>query len=267
MIHANIHLHADDDNNKYDLHPFLKPLTEQLALQHPTWVFEGKRYSHRHINNISYRVATSIKITEKREEIGSYEVGAYNKKDCYSITNKRISAARERGDSTKTTDIKKAIKVINKFVSRQTILEKVSEAQKAAESAVGDVRAVKSRMHSSLYSALMPTVTKLLVDQWDTLSPSMNLTADTMRFPEAVRESLVAEHIQTAYNTGNGHLVLIDGLDYALKKGDEEVVLLRSDQLPDEVKGKIGILKLVEVSQIVENVGIRARENVFFVLS
>ena len=102
MTYANIKILPSDSQNTYDLHPFLKPLVEQLALQHPTWIFEGKNYYPR---GGGVHHSGRVLITDKREEIGRISLGVYNNKNAFVLSSRRIDDSRERGHDSKTTAV------------------------------------------------------------------------------------------------------------------------------------------------------------------
>lgn len=265
MTYANIKILPSDSQNTYDLHPFLKPLVEQLALQHPTWTFEGKNY---HPRGGDVYHSGKVVITDKREEIGRISLGVYNNKNAFVLSSRRIDDSRERGHDSKTTDIKKAVKIVNKFISRKTILEKVMEAHTNTLNTINSVLQVKGQKEASTYNSIRVPLTALLMASWDRLSPILCLNEEGMNFPNAVAEHKTAVDIYDAFSQGAGYLVFIDGLDYAVNKiGSDERKVLTSDQLPDDIKGKVGMLKLVNDSQIIENVGIKVASDTFFVLA
>ena len=265
MAYDNIKMRegVDKHGNTFDLHPFLRPLIEKVALDHPTWTLECKE--HKFISGIQKDTtvfARSVLITEKREEIGKVSIGLYNARNCFVIHNERVTKVRVRGRSIRTTDMKKAIKQINKFVARKTVLEMMDEAQTNASSTAYNVMANKYSILKKSYDEMMPIVVNLLVAQWDTLGLSIK-----EGFPREVSESRIANDMNECRNSGGGWLVLINGLDYAVQKGgkDAEVKILTSEQLPDFIRRAVGMLKLVENSQIIEGAGIRVNDNTFFI--
>jgi hypothetical protein len=44
------------------------------------------------------------------------------------------------------------------------------------------------------------------------------------------------------------------------------MVMHTDDSLPDILRGGLGLLKLVEVGTTIPNIGVRAEDNIFFVL-
>jgi hypothetical protein len=264
MAYDNIKMRvgADKHGNTFDIHPFLRPLAEKVALDHPTWTLECQE--HKFVSGIQKDTtvfARSVVITEKREEIGKVSIGLYNNRNCFVIHNERVTKVRVRGSSIRTTDMKKAIKQINKFVARKTVLEMLDEAWTNSNSVAYNVMASKYSILKKSYDDMMPIVVNLLVAQWDTLGLSIK-----DGFPREVSESRIANEMNECRSNGKGWLVLINGLDYAVQKQGADVQVLTSEQLPDFIRRAVGMLKLVDDSQIIEGAGIRVNANTFFIL-
>jgi hypothetical protein len=66
---------------------------------------------------------------------------------------------------------------------------------------------------------------------------------------------------------GNMYLVLLDGMDYAIQKGNDAPTIKASEQLPDYMRRAVGLLKLVEDNQVIHGVGYRANANTFMVIN
>ena len=66
---------------------------------------------------------------------------------------------------------------------------------------------------------------------------------------------------------GNAYLVYIDGLDYAIQKGDKNPITMKaSEELPDFIRRGVGMLKLLEDEQIIIDVGLRVNATTFVIL-
>jgi hypothetical protein len=270
MAYDNIKIREDKDGqeNTFGIHPFLKPLAETVALAHPTWLLVCKDYKMIMGGKANELLARQVVIAEKREEIGKVSMGMYNERKCFVINNERIDKSRKRGSSIRTTDMKKAIKQINKFVARKSVLEMLATAQEHASHVAYSVTTNKDRIIAATYSKMMPTVVKLLLEQWDTLNPQLSITDEERHnFPKEVDESRVANAVYDCRNNGSGWLVLINELDYAVQKGKGgEIKVCTSEQLPDFIRRGVGMLKLVEDSQIIEGAGLKVNANTFFIL-
>jgi len=267
MTFANIHFkdHKAVDTAtevKLALAPFLTPLIHHLALNNPQWLFTCKGYKFSHQET---HYAHTVHISEKREPLGKIEIGTYNGKQAFCIHNERIKESRKRGEDSKTADVKKAIKIVSKFVSRVTIGEMVEKALASAQSTAYNVDAQKYREYSMIYFKLEPVAMPFLVEHWEEFS-KVAAPAGAADLPFKFNEYGIAHKVKLAHENDKTYLVLINGIDYAMKHGQGEVTLLSSEQLPDFIRRGVGMLKLVEDSQIIDGVGLRVNDHTFIVL-
>ena len=266
MTYANIHFKkfADQpEDEKVAITTFLEPLIHHLALNNPQWILTGEGYKFGFNTKTHY--ATVFNISEKREHIGKVETGTYNGKSAFVICNERITDSRKRGEASKTTDIKKAIKIISKFVSRVTIGEMLENARASASCSAYNVDGQKYRDFATLYGALQAEATNFLVDNWEEFSKRM-MPTPCVEFPAKVREYSIAHKVKLAHENDTTYLVLINGIDYVVKRGQGEVELLSSEKLPEFIRRGVGMLKLVENSQIIDGVGLKVDDNIFIVM-
>jgi hypothetical protein len=56
-------------------------------------------------------------------------------------------------------------------------------------------------------------------------------------------------------------------MDYALRKGSENLTIKTSEELPDYIRQGIGMLKLVGDKQIISNIGLRVDQSTFVLLN
>jgi hypothetical protein len=84
---------------------------------------------------------------------------------------------------------------------------------------------------------------------------------------EAEAEMLTVTDIESKFKSDKGtSLVLLSNGKYVVKTGDE-VQLYDDNTLPVEMRGKLGMLKLVEPEQMIEGVGCRATTEIFVLLT
>ena len=249
--------------------PFLKPLIEALALKYPQWTFESLYNSTNHSTKIEE--ANRFKIVDKREELGTIGKDYCSSGYRFQIDNHRINAMRERGSGMKTVHLDKAIKHVNKFVGKKNINEKLSEARQVAEnnlSGVANHKQWKMRevwLDDAISAELQKYLVSVFPNALTMLDPKLiNRLED---FPTRVTERLEVDSMVKQLRLGNMHLVLLDGMDYALQKGSEPPTIKASEQLPDYMRRAIGLLKLVEDNQVIHGVGYRANATTFMVVN
>ena len=249
--------------------PFLKPLVEALALKYPQWTFESLYNSTNH--STKTEEAARFKIVDKREELGSISKDYCRSGYRFQIDNHRINNMRERGSGMKTIHLDKAIKHVNKYFSKKNVNEKLNEAKQKAEQGLSSVASHKQWKMRELWldDAISAEFQKYLVsvfpDALTMLDPKVISRLED--FPTRVAEKLEADNMTKQLRMGNMHLVLLDGMDYAIQKGNEPPTIKASEQLPDYMRRAIGLLKLVEDNQLITGVGYRADANTFMVVN
>jgi len=249
--------------------PFIKPLVEALALKYPQWTFESLYNSTNH--NTKTEEATRFKVIDKREELGilgkEYCSSGYR----FQVDNHRINNMRERGSGMKTIHLDKAIKHVNKYFSKKNVDEKLREAKEVAQNGLGNVASQKQWKMRELWldDAISVELQKYLVsvfpDALTMLDPKVIKGLED--FPTRVTEKIEVDGMMKELRLGNMHLVLLDGMDYAIQKGNEPPTIKASEQLPDYMRRAIGLLKLVEDNQVIHGVGYRANANTFMVVN
>lgn len=275
MTYENIKLKEHDDGTGAKvtsaIEPFLVELVEKLALKHPQWVFQEdtSNYKWDMVNNKSVKtgfVATSFKVIDKREELGSIYVDQYAKGKRYAVDNFRVQEMRERGSGMKTIHLNKAIKHIDKFFGKKNITEKVEEANRVALQISYQVNNQLGHKLQATWRDLQPGAIAFLLDKhWEEFCAVAK--TDVENFPRKNAEANASDAIDKALRKGDAYLVYIDGLDYAIQKGDKNPISMKaSEELPDFIRRSVGMLKLLEDQQILIDVGLRVNATTFVVL-
>ncbi len=124
MTYANIKfsfLKEDECARVFDAHPFLKPLVEKLALDHPEWALEFGDYK---FHGDTPLLGHKFIIMEGLEVLGTVSLGTLKRKRCYVIRNERIEKMRKPSIGIKVTDFNEAIAQVNNFFKPKTPAEK-----------------------------------------------------------------------------------------------------------------------------------------------
>ena len=85
---------------------------------------------------------------------------------------------------------------------------------------------------------------------------------------ERNEERKLANYIQNVRNNSGGILVLLHGDKYVLldDRATSEPETMAASQLSDDMRGKMGILKVVEDNDVIESVGMRINPTTFYVV-
>lgn len=271
MTYENIKLSSKELQEGWTrtIDPFLKPLIEALALKYPQWTFESLYNTTNH--STKTEEANRFKIVDKREELGVIGKDYCRSGYRFQIDNHRINNMRERGSGMKTIHLDKAIKHVGKFFSKKNVNEKLKEAKELAQNGLGNVASSKNWKMREIWNndELSEELQKYLLSVFPNaltmLDPKLiNRLED---FPVRVAEKLEVDSMVKQLRLDNMHLVLLDGMDYALQKGNEPPTIKASEQLPDYMRKAIGLLKLVEDNQVINGIGYRANANTFLVVN
>jgi hypothetical protein len=275
MTYENIKFKEHDDGagNKATvaIEPFLVELIEKLALKYPQWVFEeeASNFTWQQVNGKSVRsgyVATHFKVIDKREELGSVYADHYAKGKRYAVDNFRVAQMRERGSGMKTIHLNKAMKHIDKFFGKKNITEKVEEACKVAYQISYQVNNQLVSKKQNAWRDLQPKAIDFLLDKhWEEFCAFAK--TDLEDYPRKDAEAKASDAIDQALRKGDAYLVHIDGLDYAIQKGEKNPITMKaSEELPDFIRRGVGMLKLLEDHQIIIDIGLRVSPTTFVVL-
>lgn len=194
----------------------------------------------------------------------------------YVIHNLRILRKRERGDSDKTKDINKALKILAKTFGTKTIDERVKEAMRDCEVRVGDIAMRKySQFNGGYVSFARAIEAHLMVDKWEEIKQvAMDNGVDlTMldKLPSAYEDKQIAEEVEKCVKDKKGVVVIIHGNDYAVQSfptanAEPITEMFSTDTLPEWIKRGVGMLKLVEPEHMVGKIGYKIKSDAFFVM-
>lgn len=247
----------------------LKPILDTLLLDKPLWNFRVTNF-----NGFEHE-GSVLAILKDNEELGhvSYaRVGYSNSNLKYKVHNHRINAKMERRSFYSTESVDKAVAKIKKEFTAKTMTELLSDAEKQAGQAMYDLRSNKHgefRLHSqAVDKALMEYTTSV---GWEPFKEYVRNTNVTIYNTIGKRDELYAEFlemdaIEKQYQNDKALFVLRCDTMYSVKQGDNTVRYSDAD-LPESMKRKLGMLKLIDPKHYITGVGFRADENSFVVMS
>jgi hypothetical protein len=251
----------------------LQELIEPLALKHPEWRFEPSETTRHNTssNDKMSLVVTRFDVYFNRECLGwvGRERNYTRAEDTYVIYNERIEKSMQRGRSTKTGKLDKALRIVEKTFSpakHDEVFDKlITQARSHLASHVRSKEGNADRIWSMHYEEIRD----YMLTRWDeyvAATPSKKLRSDIGEYPRLVEEfNLVKEMYNNAINKESMYNIVISGSDY-LVKHNGKLSIHDAQTLPEAIRGKLGILKLVEDGQAVEGMGFRATENTYFVV-
>jgi hypothetical protein len=262
-------MHDDGKGGKTEatVDTYIEPLIEELAIKHPEWRFEHQ-YARRNLVSASGGVTwvyERMKVMDKYEEIGQIGIDYIRTGKRFWINNHRVEGMRERGSGVKTTDIKKAIRHVDKFFGRKNLNEKLAEARDKARNVIENISRTKYYEYQGVWNAIQNDARKYIAENIQAFTAATN-NASAEKFPVAVQELDHTNNVREMTNSNKSYLVFIDGMNYSVSLGQSLPQLMASEELPAFIRRGVGMLKLVEDGVLITNIGFRVDESTFVVL-
>ena len=242
----------------------LHSVIKKLATDKPLWEFIGSGTSSSQLS-----VFTIEKDGEKLGEIG---MDWRARGACVYAKNKRIADKLTRSDRYKTTDVDKVVLKVKKMFGSMSTNERIAESalkaaqaiQLASSSKWSEVRGVEVHIERVGNQYVMEDGYATFI-AWLHTQTSQKAKDTLVAIDNKVRlgiEMLTIEKVRDHLNGGKAVLVIRDGEKYIVKMGDK-VDLYDDNTLPQEMRGKLGMLKLVEDGQFVTDTGCRVNAETF----
>ena len=262
------------DNNRGEelggVMPHLAPLLFELIKKYPQWNFVARsgNYHERLSDGTRIRLATKFDVLEKREVLGfvGYD-RSYSRGDQWVVGNDRISATKDRQAYTKTTKLDVALRNVKKHFSPKTNSEFFDKAVNEVAENLQRLVGRANQDTKGYYNSLQTTMAEYVRLNWDSFVSTLNDEgkATCAKYMEAHEKLTVNESIRDMYNNGEANTVLIKDGNYIVKN-KSGVSTHTPDILPQELKLKIGMLKLVAVNTVIEGMGYRATEDSYIIV-
>ena len=245
----------------------LAPLAFEAAKKFPRWKFVGSDYWQ----YPDYFDITRFTVYENREKIGVIDTNQFGQGIKYVIGNERIKKARKRGGVTETGDLKKALKIMAKSFGGKTTTEKLNEASAKLSGQLHSGNAAAQAQYNYAMHSLKRDLDDYILANLEEVSAAAIAAgakpSAINSIPQMKEDYYTTHQIAKAYSTYKGLFILINGSDYLVQDGEEPSALtLSSDQLPGNIKGKLGMLKLIEDNHFMKDAGYRLNATTFFVL-
>lgn len=252
----------------------------KVVTENPTWEFRvgtGRNDVTRDVDrNIIGVKVNKFDVYKDNELIGSIGRNYRSTRSIggdyvFAISSNALKNERERSSEYCTKDAKKALAAIKKTFSNKSMSERMDEAFHRAAQVIGNERNSKAHSVNRYMQRLSPTLEAFALvhrqKEFGDFVSSVNMSAVLDGYHTANLEMLTVEEINTKFNTVEAtHLVLSLGGKYVVKTGDK-IDIYDDNTLPVEMRGKLGMLKLVEPEQMIESVGCRATTEVFVLLA
>jgi hypothetical protein len=269
----NVHAaEAKEPVGAYKVTSILATVIWELALKNPMWSFKVTNFSWAEPTHTQYRtmVANKFVVSHNWETLGSIERGyRSNTGALIEIESHRITT---RSNNYKTDNPEKAIAKVRKTFKPRSVLEIAAEAVDTADTVIRQEHHGKDRVVRRHYEEVK---TKAIA--YCTTGPGYDLflehakqqgdksVANSLEMMQIAKDELsTIEGIKNAMGAKKTALIVVDEGKY-LVRNDDNVQIYDDTTLPDEFRGKLGLLKLVNEKQFVTDVGCRVSKEVFVI--
>jgi hypothetical protein len=248
-------------------HTLLKQTIVKLAPMYPLWQFI--------VPNVSLGdEVQAFKVMASGEELGTISRRYHGNGYVVAVTNHRISESRTRGSEYKTKDVDKAVLKVKKTFFPRNPNERLSEANKEAEHFLinqdnGKQRALnKHEYHikEAMLSYVQSAGYAGFLAHVHTLEPRLKdgVLAHIQGQEQLRMEVKSIEEIRRQFDSEIAALVVRDSGKYLVRINDN-VQIYDDNTLPESMRGKLGMLKLVDAGFFLSDVGCRVNDEVFVV--
>ena len=260
------------DISKVEMTTFWEPVIIWLADKFPKWKFVGSSLTQTEASRMKER--EEWKWYPRRwtvfldgEELGEIGKDYYGHKQCYTISNDRIRDKRERGWAAKTSKIEQAKKIIMKNFRPKDLKEMMQDCMSTVHGGVSSNGYESSNTYSRLLQRLAHYLAADMETNLDTYIQIARRAGYTeeQEFKEAIETNKIHRSMERCRKAKKGAVVLIHGDTYAVQTDDGQFYTYENATLPDLLKRRVGMLKLIENGQTLINVGYRENENRYYV--
>jgi hypothetical protein len=246
------------------VHKTISKLIFDLAVEKPLWIFTA--------TDVAVDGVHEFVITQEGEELGTISKTWYRGNNSIALTNERISAQRERSNSYRTADPTKALLTAKKMFVRKNSSELIKESKKKAFDVMRNIKWNKERSirndEATVCDAQLAfargTGYAMFIEHTKGVHDTKTLKAvgnmETHRL-----DMMSIEAISSQFDDDKTALVVLTNGKYLVLVGDAASIY-NDHELPDNIRGKLGLLKLVEKEHVVSGMGCRVSDEVFVVL-
>lgn len=240
------------------LHNDAKKLAWEVAAKNPLWTIEVDGFR-------TYRVLAD---TEVLGYVGSEWYGSSHK---LFVRNNRIAMQCERKNAYHTDKVDKAMLKIKKTFGAMSLSERMHDAEKKAEAVIENQshrNRIESREHErpiehGLMKWARANMTQYIL--WLKETHQADMLEHLTKLEDVKADMVTIEETTKAFQNNRTALVVLADSKYIVKIRDN-VQLYDDATLPVELRGKLGMLKLVEKEQMVTGIGCRVNDEIFVLI-
>jgi hypothetical protein len=235
----------------------------ELVRVMPTWRFVAKVGKH-YTNSIT---VDSFFVVQDGETIGRLASNWYRRNWCVAISGGRLGDY----EAHRTKDIAKAVVLARRNFRKKSLGDLLATADDKSRQTIRGAASDMSRRIHHAQDKLKPYLHAFALQNRreefaESLRgyPTAEEALSTME--QTATELDVATKVQMMYDASQYYLVVVSDSKYITKFADDSINIYDDQNFPEDLRGKLGLLKLVSAGQMVENIGARIDTQTFVLL-
>jgi hypothetical protein len=253
------------DENDIDVHEDIQPFIDALAVKYPQWEFvsTGVRYTgdnNETAKSIRFAVFNDANPREQVGEIkGDYKYGDDGKKiPSYVVYNQRLARDRERGHQLETIKLPLAMKAVHKYFNPPPVTDLLEQVMTRGVGQFNHLVAHKERLARNTEYQLQVSKEQFIKANWDKYLDSL---ADTLLNVACKYKEEFDEYLRLFNVQRNNHAlaVVIQNDKYVVSCNDK-ITTYDVNTIPIDLRAQLGLLKLMEENDVLEDVGVRTKD-------
>lgn len=226
-----------------------------LAIANPLWDFTFDGFS-------------DVTVRKDGEVLGLVGERWYGSNMALYVNNDRINGKRQRGSGYHTQDVNKAVARVRKEFSPKTLIERVNDAHKAATMVINSEmrertyrrRNCSHELEKARLAFAHTMETQFLL--WLKETHNLTMLEQKRTYDELTVDMATIQGVMDDFEKRNVALIVLADSKYIVKIRDN-VQLYDDVTLPVDLRGKLGMLKLVENESMVTGIGCRVNDETF----
>lgn len=242
------------------------------VLVNTVWELVGCMPSWRFVVRASRHVATAVHIEkfdvfQDGEHIGRLGSTWYRRNYCVSIGGGKIGEYEHH----RTKDVHKAVLLAKKNFKKKDIGDLLDAADNESRSVIRTAMNDMQRRVSTSFDRLRPHLIHFALAEHReefaaAISSYTQATEALATWTDTDKDLVVATDMDMAYKARKFYLVIARNGQYIVRFADDSANIYDDGNFPDNLRGKLGLLKLITAGQMVSDVGCRVNDNTFVLL-
>tara|TARA_R100001086_G_scaffold16786_4_gene8243 strand:- start:5091 stop:5999 length:909 start_codon:yes stop_codon:yes gene_type:complete len=242
-------------------HDFSLNLFTYLAERYPEYTFYLEA-NHSEGNKV---YMTQALVLAGEEGLGRVEWSYYS--DQMEFYNERVTEDIRRGSCKKTSKLATAKNIFARYFYPLTLQEEMDGVESDVVSALSDHTYSLKRTRDNATRDIIDKLSVMLKQESSELFEFVNAHGMSKQLEARAKDKEAIEitkRLGDAVDDGKGQFILNKGdMYYSLNKG---VKRIKRDDLPEDVRTAVGLLKVAEDNTAIDGVGYKATADKFFIM-